>query len=272
MRNLLFILFGAILCVACNRSAIPEPIWLNKKEIFGLSDFTANFLVEGEEWEGILFTSSQPIILEGKQVSGKLRLSIPMGKNLIGGPANLELRNGKHAFYYPLWLKVDTVEVKWIEFRSPKTVNTDSVLMHQQLVYKTDGIGNILKVDSDLWFKERSITLSEEVGVYPTSDDEPLKAFYVQPGSPTAVPLMLKEKEGSINNDLIVGPMKDRYGNLLADGTLVKIILKNDTKTWLKEIYAKDGMANMTIERGEFDGYEVLAMVYQVKSNIIKIL
>ncbi|WP_200977573.1 hypothetical protein [Echinicola sp. 20G] len=272
MKKILYLIVAAgIIWGSCSVPPINEPIWLNKQNRLNEASFPLSFKIEGEAWEAILYSSIQPILLTGTFRSGMLDLEFPQGTKIIAGPANLVVYNGKKTFYYPIWIDLDSCRIDQVEFRSPKTVNTDSVLRHQQLLYKIDEVGNLRKMNNDAWFEEQEIELEEKAGVYQTKLEDPLKSFYVQSGSPVEIPFELIYIEGVANRELVAGPMVDKYGNLLADGTLVKVELRNGSKTWLRELYSKNGVAKMTLEKGLFRKCEALAKVYQVQSKVIKI-
>jgi hypothetical protein len=270
MRKPCFYIILIFSLAACNNKAVEKPIWLNNTTLLSIPADSLIFKANGKTWEAAILSFTQPVPLIINYTDSGFILSQNTNYGVMEGPAQIVILNGKHHFYYP----VNLLNKEWSvitdrEYRSPKTVNPDSGLNQQRIIHSIDHWRNLLYTKQKLqYFFEEEITLSPKAGTYRAIANEPLSAYYVQAGSCVSISIKStfnKERELFI---VTAGPLKDKYNNTVADGTLVAFIYHDGEQTHRMEASLLDGVATVFIPSTN-KKYSLYAKVNETISNRI---
>ena len=237
-----------VMLASCN-TVVQKPEWINKKELNIYQNLNLSFKTSSQNWTATLLTFTQPIPLNCTQNKEQLIVSANTLNGITEGPAKLCLSNGKQQFYYEFTLQnKDNVPITLKDYRSPKTVNPDSSLQHQRMVHSIDQYRNIVEIlGYKNYFFEEEIALSPKTVVIQAIPNQPLTAFYVQPGSVVNISLTYKYIESIKSYAVTAGPLKDKYNNLVADGTKLTFIYNDAAQTYSREVSLLKGYASTNI-------------------------
>ncbi len=229
-----------------------QPIWINRTSIIHAPTDSLIIKTNSAEWVAVLTSFIQPIPLQRKVYQDHLVFRIKNNAGLVEGPAELILEHtgsGKKYFYSLLLKNNDPGKITVIDYRSPKTVNPDSSLNQQSIVHKIDQWRNIVTdtVSPNLFF-EKILEITPKAGIYQAQENKPISSFYVQPGSVEVINLVHTIDVKQNIYKITAGPLKDRFQNQLADGTLVVFIYRDQQEIYRRlEKACREGFAQVTI-------------------------
>jgi hypothetical protein len=257
---------------SCKEETALRPQMLGAR-VLSLPLAGVQFKGSGKDWKATLFTFTQPIQLDVQHTHVGFVISQQTDFGSIEGPAHLVLESGKERFYYEVHLvnrQILNREIK--DYRSPKTVNPDSSLTHQQIFFELDRWRNITYSDGEKnLFTEKEIALTSRTGTYRAQEEEPITAYYIQPGSCVALhPSASLIKDKKIFK-VKVGPLKDPYQNLVADGTVITFIYYDAQSTYQTEASLLNGIASIEIPIEGIKAYTLFAKVGNVVSDEIQL-
>jgi hypothetical protein len=260
-----------VLLISCADQSVVKPVWVNRSDTLVVPGLKLEFETMQTEWQATLITGIQPIKLKTRNINDKLILSLPFKNGIIEGSAEICLTSGVESFYYPVYLRNEnTGNLTGKDYRSPKTVNTDSSMNQQKIVFSIDRYRNLVFSDEySGYFSEEEITLPTVAGIYRADTNSALSSYYVQPGSCTNVSLLSVYKKEKKSYYVKAGPLKDKYNNYVSDGTLVTFIYSNEEKTGKMEAITKDGTAIVMIPAFNNEKYSMKAIVNGVVSSIV---
>jgi hypothetical protein len=258
---------------ACKNKAVEKPVWLYKTEIVSFPNDSLIFKAKGNNWQASMQSFTQPIPLEIKFISDGFILSPQNKYGITEGTAQLILSSGSQHFYYDLNLHNNSFgSITEKDYRSPKTVNPDSSLAQHRMLHTIDEWRNILNAPQQLKpFYEDIIQLSPVADTYRAQKDKALSSFYVQPGSATSIKLKseyLKQKNVFV---VTAGPLKDKYNNTVANGTMVAFIYNDDEETYRMEATLLNGFAHVKIPAAKNKQYRLVAKMNETVSAPIQL-
>jgi hypothetical protein len=124
-----------------------------------------------------------------------------------------------------------------------------------------------LTIDSlnNKFFFEEIIVLKPKAGTFRAQADKSLTSFYMQPGSCTTIPIVMDYRKSENAYNIIAGPMSDKYGNKIADGTKAVFIYNDGSTDYRTESSALNGFAttNIPAEKGQ-----VMHLTVQINETI----
>lgn len=272
MRKLFFYIILFFSLAACNNKAIEKPLWLHNTTLLSIPADSLIFKAKGKNWEATILSFIQPVPLIINYTDSGFILSQNTNYGVVEGPAQLVISNGKHHFYYP----VNLLNKEWSaivnkDYCSPKTVNPDSSLNQQRIIHTIDCWRNLLYTKQKLqYFFEEEITLSPKAGTYRAIANEPLSAYYVQAGSCVSINVKSTYNKEKELFTVMAGPLKDKYNNTVADGTLVAFIYSDGEQTHRMEASLLDGVSTVFIPSFN-KKYSLYAKVNETISNRINL-
>lgn len=252
----------AILLFAC-KEQLDKPVWVNEQsQVYAPSD-SLHFNCKGKEWKAVLAGYIQPIELKTIPTTNGITILFARNAGIIEGPAHLLLSKGNQYFIYDFnLLNTSDSILTEKDYRSPKTVNPDSSLNQQRIVFEYDQWHNLVQnKNTREFFSEQMISLPTKADTYQAQKNKPLSAFYVQAGSAVAIPVNATYFSKDQAFKVIAGPLRDRYNNIVANGTLVLFKYEDGSKTTIREIASLNGYA---IDKIKVDGI----MEYRLTANI----
>ncbi|MEN9571658.1 MAG: hypothetical protein RL172_2889 [Bacteroidota bacterium] len=268
------ILYGAIvyLLAGCKQAVTPPPAWLNLADTIYMPDAVLRFKTIPGKWKACLQTSFQPIELRVQGDSGLLSIDMPYRFGIIEGPAQICLWQQNNFFYYPVYaINQQAPEIRFREYRSPKTVNPDSSL-HQQLIFlQMDAHRNLLPLKAKTFFIEKQVGLAPKAGIYRAFKDEPLSSYYILPGSCKAITIQAVYQPQENNLYAYTSLLKDVYNNIVADGTPVTFTYYDGGNTWHMECAVQQGIARAWIPAEKNKKYQLKARINETFSNQLNI-
>jgi hypothetical protein len=274
MRNYLAYILLLISSAGCQSRATNYPVWLNKKEIVKLPADTLLFQAAGKHWNATIRSFIQPIQLNIVYSGTGFYLVSKNGFGITEGPAQLILNNGKQDFQYDLALQNSSAgNISLKDYRSPKTMNPDSSLAQHRMIHfvdewrNTSGIG-----ESSKPFSESIIHIDPSAGTYRAQPDNPLSAYYVQAGSCTHIEVQSSYKQSLNTFEVSAGPLKDKYNNKVADGTMVVFIYNDGIQTYRMEAALLNGFAKISIPAEKNRTYTLTAKVNETVSKPITLM
>jgi hypothetical protein len=255
-----------ITLVNCQKRAVEKPVWLNKSIVVQVPQSILQFKTDDKEWKATLQSFVQPIPLQISYHHAGFSVQLQNKEGILTGPAKIILNKGDQYFYYDIFLANKQILVTKKDYRSPKTVNPDSSLQQQSIVFQIDRYRNIMG-NHNSFFKEEMINLSPKANTYRAIANKPLTAYYVQPGSCRGIYIKSKYNKEKKQFVVTAGPLKDKYNNTVADGTLVAFIYNDKVNTWRMEATLLDGLATVLIPAK--DDIELFAQINEIISNTI---
>lgn len=246
MRFLGFVIY-LLFFLSCHNSA-ERPIWINESSKFIFPSDTFYFQSSLNDWSAVLYSFTQPILLFIEPEKDGFRVIVDRNSGIIEGPANLCLISGKNSFIYPINLvNIKDSLPQLVDYRSPKTMNLDSNLQHQSIIHKVDRYQNLERAIGEKYFFEKEHSLSPIVKTYRALADKPLTAYYMQAGSCTNIPIHSSYNAEKKEFFISAGILKDKYGNNIADGSLIRFIYTDGKNTYRQESLVKNGFATAKI-------------------------
>jgi hypothetical protein len=249
MRTVVLHIIFIVLFTACQSKKVNRPVLLNSSGVISLPEEKIVFTSDHENWNASLLSFTQPIPLQLEYNRDGFSLSLQNKFGVTEGPAQLILCNDDDFFYYDIHLlnsKGGSIADK--DYRSPKTVNPDSSLLQQRIVHTIDQWRNTMKPSSSAdYFHEEWLTLQPVAGTFRAQKDEPVSAFYVQPGSAVAVPVQAEFNKEEHVFIVTAGPLKDKHKNTVANGTAVAFLYNDGAMNYRMEASVVNGIATITI-------------------------
>jgi hypothetical protein len=266
--NKLFFIFTFI--VSCSGEYISRPHLQNTGSIFSNRMDTIILTTKFNRWNVELMGFFHPIPVSIMYrdntiyIFPKYRSSLPSQLlHLV-----LSYKNIIHVFDVE-YINYDQKITKNI-YQSPKTINTDSSHLQYSLFYLTSENGNILRYDtSGYYYYEQERILFPIAGSYNHDSSNPIKSFYIQPGSP--VNMSIYTIYDSITNSIFIttNHLKDKYGNRISDGTLVTFHVSNGKSSRIYERFVINGYSNISLSFSSLDSLYISAKIGQVYSKVI---
>jgi hypothetical protein len=273
MRQCLYHIAILLLLGACNKPC-EQPVWANPQKKLVYPDMQLRFISSSNNWSASLLSFVQPINLTITYHKGGFTLTAPNRIGIIEGPAQICLSAGGRYFYYPFNLiNKDKAAIAQKEYRCPKTVNCDSSLQQQRMLHAIDAYRNLVGgKDTASWFDESVITLAPRAGTYRALANEPLSAFYVQPGSCVNIPLATQYDKEKKCFTVTAGPLRDKYENTVADGSLVAFEYYDQSKTFRMEAVLQHGYASVSIPVLGGESMRIKAKLNETTSATIQLI
>lgn len=265
------VILALILLSSCKQNTVERAVWINESPELYLAKDSLVFEAEGAGWEASLQSFTQPIPLKINYTKSGFVLSAKNNLGFTEGQAVLSLYKKGHYFFYPFMIKnhfKGNLEDK--DYRSPKTVNPDSSMAQHRMRHTIDSWRNIVSLNTQKSvFEEDIISLSPKVGVFRAQEAEPLSAFYVQAGSATDIPLRAEYNPTDHEFQLKVGLLKDKYGNMVANGTLVTFVVDDGKQTTTIETALMNGFAMALVPIKDEKKRWVKARIAELSSQVL---
>jgi len=234
---------------ACKLKDANIPVWINESNVVTLPRDSFFFKTKNKNWDASLLSFTQPIPLSFRETNDGFVLTLKSKTGVIEGPGLLRLSNGKQQVYYELNLRNESFGfISHKDYRSPKTVNTDSSRQQQRIVHSIDQWRNIISAyPTSGYFAEDRFTLQPVAGVFYAQKEKPISAFYIQPGS--AISITVHSIYHAAENIFVVtaGELKDEYNNIVANGTVVVFLYNDGEINYRMEAFAVNGFATVKI-------------------------
>ncbi|MFC5624359.1 hypothetical protein [Algoriphagus winogradskyi] len=270
MKRLLLFMIGNLL-FGCQQEKVTKPEMLNPKATFVVNLDSLLFEAEAREWQAWVSTAVQVIYPEVTQHEQQLSISINPKNGVIEGSAYLTLQAGEDQFVYPIYLRNPKETRNLVDLRSPKTVNTDSSMIQQQILYSYDHSGNLSVLEEGVYFKENSIGLNPKTGTFKGITASRQSSFYVDPGTVTEIPLSISIDDYASTVTFKAGPLVDQYKNEVADGTLVLFLFEKDNYQKRIEAVVKDGYSILTSPYSEVENGKIKVRIAHIYSQTLTI-
>ncbi len=268
----IYIAFASFTLCFCGRHEIFEPRWINVSDTLASGTLSLEFEAH-KNMEAILYTSAQPLMMQKNTIGLVTHFTLPANTGIIEGQAKVCVLIEDVPYFYSVFLiNKQPVDSELIEFRSPKTVNPDSSLIQQKMLYRVNKYRNLTDIDSlkGLFFEE-NITLSPKAGVFQSIPNNDLSSYYVQPGSCVDIPLQIDYSPERNNYNITAGPLRDKFSNPVSNGTQVNFIFLNNKNTARVESKSWNGFAKTESPPFIDTSYFVLAQIGNTFSNRLKI-
>jgi hypothetical protein len=257
---------------ACKNRHIEKPVLLNKETLVAVPGNAFLFRSKEDNWQAVLATFTQPVPLQIDYTDEGFALRLHHKFGITEGPAHIILsKNNRRFFYRVNLLNASFGSITDREYRSPKTINPDSGIASQKINHTIDSWRNLIFTEQSAdYFKEELISLSPVAGTFRAQKEKPITAFYVQPGSAIHISLnALYDKEDN-SFEVTAGPLKDKHGNIVANGTTVAFIYTDGQKHYRMEAALQNGMAKVKIP-ARAKTYNVYAKVNETISLTIQL-
>lgn len=267
------ICFLAIL--SCSDQKIDPPVLQNSSNIFYIDTDTFFLVTPHKEWDLALYSFTHPIPLKKIITDQGIKATPEVNHGIIEGPAQLiaTFKNEVYAYNFNLKNKAITTP-ELIDYRSPKTVNTDSSLQHQSIRMRIDQHRNLLNFEgSEDIFREQIHYLGTKVKSERAIADESITAYYVNPGTPVSIPLKSVYDKNTNSYKVETGILIDKYNNLIADGTAIYFKYSINGRQYTLSSTTLKGRAGIFIKNeGDLSGIKIYASVHHVVSQSINIV
>lgn len=274
MINRFIILFFAatVLLTACSKP-VSAPLMVTDMDTIQLPAGTIRLLSTAQDWKAVLQTVTQPVQLRTAYKGDTMILTAGDRGGYIEGPVTLDLyRHDQHYYYHGSLKNSSSGGVSMVEYRSPKTVNPDSGLQQQRIVLQMDDNRNLHDDGNNtMYFSEAKMTINAKAGTYPgrhaNRNQDALSAYYVEPGSATQIVWQGIEIKDKNLYRIMVGPLLDRYGNLVADGTWVRFEDVMASGVQVNETMTRNGKAYLLLHK-QYQQHTVRVAVNHIVNHI----
>lgn len=258
---------------ACSHPQVQKPVWVNPAESIEIPAEKMIFKAPGRDWEAALISFTQPVPLKLSYTDSGFVVYQANQSGVTEGQAQILLKNNSQYFLYPVKLLNKTMgAISEKDYRSPKTVNPDSSLNQQSVFHAFDHWRNLVPTSQNGgYFKEKVQTLDAREGTFRAIEEEPITAYYVQPGSCTDIPLQAGYEEETRSFRVTAGPLMDAFGNTTGKGTLVRFIYKKNNGTWQMESALQNGYTTVHIPANKGEMLSLFATVQQTKSPTLNL-
>lgn len=271
MKRILFLFVLGIFLFGCQKEQTKKPVLLNPQAEVVVNQDSLLFDIEGENWKAWVNTPVQVIYPQMDQNKDQLIIHITPKEGVIEGPAFLTLQLDEQQFSYPISLKNPKAKGQLQDLRSPKTVNTDSSMVQQQILYAIDLSGNLSELEEGGYFIENYLELTPKSGTFKGLTSSPVSSFYVDPGTVKEIPLTYSLDSYNQTVSIKVGPLLDRFNNSVSNGTLVTFFLEKEGEQKRIEAVVQDSYSQLTIPHAEVDNSSVRVKIAQVYSQSLTI-
>jgi hypothetical protein len=271
MKRLLLLPAIVTVLLGCQKKQVTKPILKNPHATIVVNQDKLIVEAEESEWQAWVNTPVQVIYPQVTQQDKHLHISINPKNGVIEGPAFLTLQSGGDQFVYPIYLKNPKTSSQLVDLRSPKTVNTDSSMIQQQILYSYDPSGNLSPLDAGNYFRENTIGLTPKTGTFKSMTQTTESSFYIDPGTVSEIPLSFTVDDFTGKITLKAGPLVDQYNNEVADGTLVLFLLEKDDQRKIIETVVKDGYSLLTLPYSEVKKGTIKVTIAHIHSQTLPI-
>ncbi len=267
MRTYLYILF-IILFTSCH-DVSQKVSWLNQQP--RLAYEKAVFEISAKDLSAIeavyIYTGIQATELELVRSKKSIQAKTPKGKFLFSGPARLIIKDKNNHLSIFKFIGNQKARTETKDFRSPKTLITDSSLTQQQLVYTITEARNIVlknnEAASELW-KD----LAPQAKTYRAQENKAETSFYVEAGSCSNIKLS-QQKQGLNTSFFNTNQLKDQYGNQITEGTKAIFYIQKGKELTRIERVSEDGIVKMKLPEHIQKPYSIWLEIGVAKSNKI---
>lgn len=266
MKNTSYLFLLVLSLFACQKVAVKLPVFINPESIHLTQQDSLKFEVEGENWAVSIQTPVHIIYPEFTQENGQLTVLLTPKEGVIEGSAYVTLYHEEQHFNFPIYLKNQGSEIQLEDLRSPKTVNTDSSMVQQQILYAFDQSGNLTEVKEGSYFQENYLELSPKTGIFKGITGSAVSSYYVDPGTVKEIPLTYSVDQ--INQTLTIkaGPLLDQFQNTVANGTLVIFLVEKEGKTTRLEAVVQEAYSQFTFPLSRVKNANVSAKIAHISS------
>lgn len=246
--------------------------WPNQKKLVDYDNYT--FQIKSDDIHTIkacyIYTALQPIELDLRLANDRLLARIPAGKQLHAGPARLIVRSIKdQVTIFPFTGKTKTALEKK-DFRSPKTLITDSSLTQQQLVYSVGATRNLAQTENEFAI-ERWKDLAPQKKTYQAQEEKIETSFYVEAGSANRIQLIKAGLSAKQKQQFKTNFLQDSYSNQIADGTRAIFYLEKGAEQIRIEKTVKDGIAKLEVPAYIKTPYSIAVEIGIAQSNKLQL-
>ncbi len=283
MRNTGIIIWLICFC-GCSEKSINAPVISHKPDSLytNIADsmvFSVDTTIV-KDASVYLLTTRQPVPLRIYRQRNLVTVMLDAWDGFCEGPAVIACTLNEHSFYYPLQLvyrQQDQIISVKKDYRSPKTVNPDSSLLQQRILFNMDKHRIILplamrnrKMITPFYYSD-SIALPPVTATYLVDTTSPVTSIYVQPGTNNQLQLSAKYNHAEQCIELQTSCLKDRVHNIIADGTLVAFIYRSGNMLYRTEAAAYKGIAAVKIPSADLAQITAEAMINDFHSKIITV-
>lgn len=266
MRKLYYILIMILLGSCAKQKNTVE--WTNSQELvdYSFATFELKATPNNSISKVFIYTAIQSTELKVQQQGKKILATIPKDKNIFSGPAHLVIvdKNEKATCLPFIGEKSTTTETK--DFRSPKTLITDSSLTQQQILYTVGESRNLI-------FKENAPAieswkeLAPQQKTYQAQKDKAVSSYYVEAGSAKNIVLLGAKTSNGMTYS--TKTLKDAYGNLIAEGTKGTFIIEKNSRMLRIETECHDAKLKLVFPKHIEAPYTIVVSIGLVSSNKI---
>ncbi len=258
--------FVGVLFIGCQDKSVKKPVFLNPKPITVVNQDSLVFEVGTEEWKARVNTPVQLIYPEISFNKNQLTVKINSKNGVIEGPSFLTLQSGEFQFIYPISINNIQTTSQLADLRSPKTVNTDSSMIQQQILYSFDSFGNLSTLENEEFFIENNLELAPKTGIFKAQANSSVSSFYIDPGTVTSIPLDII---GGSQNKVVIqaGPLIDQFNNPVSNGTLIQFFIQKDGFQKNFETVVQDSYGRISLTYSEIEKATIVAKIAQVYSK-----
>ena len=260
------------LFMTCFQEHTIKPKLLNTSFILRPYKDAIHFRLPYKSWKIEVYGSVQPIpfvishIDDLVTIVPKYSLSIPTSFLHVV----LSTGNNFYVFRFQYQNHLQTVSNR--KYRSPKSINTDSVLLQYSLEHTISTNRNIIyRPINDSYFEEKALMIDPLAGTFTEDVNDPRSSYYVQPGSPAEITLTYSYDSTNGFYRILTNSLVDLFGNKVANGTSINYYVKNRKYYKIYEQITIDGVSSIIFQNHDVDSVQIMATIGILKSNILYI-
>lgn len=242
-----------------------------KTDTLWFPDGRIRFESNKKDWKAILFSPVQPLPMNLQYHASGFTAIVPKNTGTIEGLGKLVCISGSKKYFFNIVLKNRVVTISGYLYTAPKYIQVDSSISQQRIWYKTDQYSNLMLSDSQdaCFFDEEIINTSRKAGIYTPIKQNPITAYYILSGATKLIPIQVLTDANKKLLHVIAGPLKDKYGNVLQNGTLAHFFYTSNDYLYRTEKSVNNGYAEMFVRQDSIKNlYVTINNVYSKKIKL----
>ncbi len=232
-----------ILLWSCRPIEPLEIVWDSQYDSYPIC--SQEMVLKGENLEGIqevyLYTSVQNSPMDFKTENDTIHIKSKDNTNCFSGPAFIIVSTDLQKVVLPFEIPSEDQVLIQNDFRTPKTLNTDSLVAQQSIVYEI-GTHRSLLPQAKHYAQETYYQFTPKDTTLRAREGDPKTAFYIEAGSVKDIKITLINPKANTQKYIKSNLLQDSYGNTIRNGTEGKLFITSKSGTQILRSYSQEGI------------------------------
>ena len=258
--------------MTCFQEHTVKPKLLNTSFILRPYKDTIYYRLPHKSWKIEVYGSVQPIPFVISHIDDLVTIVPKYSLSIPTSFLHVVLSTGNHFYVFRFQYQNNFQTVSNRKYRSPKSINTDSVLLQYSLEHTISSNRNIIyRPINDSYFEEKVLMIDPLAGTFAEDVNDPRSSFYVQPGSPSEIKLSYSYDSTNGYYRIFTNRLVDHFGNKIANGTAITFYVTNIKYYKTYEQVIINGVSSIVVQNHDVDTVQILAKIGILHSNVLYI-